>query len=121
MGGGIAISIYQIGSAVYLYNKGEISQTEMLVKIGLNSALLVGCLWGGPVGIGIAVIYIAGDFTYNYYANKQRQENILFEIRHRAEWETENNRMRFQKTISDLIKSSEQMRLEAWKGLGCAS
>ena len=76
---------------------------------------------GGAIGtgIGIAIGVVGGIATggYTWYVENKRQENLLYETRLRVNWETENNRMRLQETISDLKKKSEQMRSDAWSRL----
>lgn len=127
--------IYSIGDKIYKYNKGYMTQTDMLIYVGIESLttagiVLVTCAeWGGAIGlwpgllIGTAIGAVGGIATggYTLYVENKRQENLLYEARLRASWETEDNHMRLQKTISDLNKKSEQMRSDAWNRLLPAS
>ena len=131
----IGLSIYSIGNTIYKYNKGYMTQTDMLIYVGIESLttagiVLVTCAeWGGAIGlwpgllIGTAIGVVGGIATggYTLYVENKRQENLLYETRLRVNWETENNRMRLQETISDLKKKSEQMRSDAWNILLPAS
>lgn len=148
LGGGLQIvfgAIY-IGNAIYDYNMGNMTQTDMLVNVsivalttagavfftctegGAKVGALIGSLFGpagtaagGAIGtgIGIGIGIIGGLATggYTWYVENRRQENILYETRHRAEWETKNNRERLETTIRELEQKFMQMRDEAWKGL----
>lgn len=131
----IGLSIYSIGDTIYKYNKGYMTQTDMLIYVGIESLttagiVLVTCAeWGGAIGllpgllIGTAIGAVGGIAVVGYtkYVENKRQKNLLYEARLRASWETEDNHMRLQKTISDLNKKSEQMRSDAWNRLLPAS
>lgn len=121
-------SIYSIGDTIYKYNKGYMTQTDMLVYVGIESLTAAGFVltckggwYGLLIGVGIGVVGGIAEVGYTNYVENKRQENLLYEARLRASWETEDNHMRLQKTISDLNKKSEQMRSDAWNRLLPAS
>ena len=127
----IAFALYFAGDAIYNYNKGNMTQTEMMVNVGIVffttaatvflTCTQVGTALGGPVGtaIGVAIGSIGGlaSGVYSWYVERQRQERLLLEARHLADWETSNNCKRLRETISKLQADSERMRNEAWRGL----
>ena len=124
----IGLSIYSIGNTIYKYNKGYMTQTDMLVYVGIESLTAAGFVltcrggwYGLLIGVGIGVVGGIAEVGYTNYVENKRQENLLYEARLRASWETEDNHMRLQKTISDLNKKSEQMRSDAWNRLLPAS
>ena len=142
----IVFGAIYIGNAIYDYSIGNMTQTDMLVNVsivalttagavfftctegGAKVGALIGSLFG-PVGtaaggaigtgIGIGIGIIGGLATggYTWYVENRRQENVLYETRHRAEWETKNNRERLETTIRELEQKFMQMRDEAWRGL----
>lgn len=77
--------------------------------------------YGLLIGVGIGVVGGITKEGYTWYVENKRQKNLLYESRLRASWETEDNHVRLQKTISDLNKKSEQMRSDAWNILLPAS
>lgn len=119
--------IYSIGDTIYKYNKGYMTQTDMLAYVGIDVitigiTALVMRKGGRPLAVG-AVIGV-GDIAkggYTWYVKNKRQETLLYEARLRASWETEDNHMRLQKMLSDLNEKSEQMRSDAWNRLLPAS
>lgn len=124
----IGLSIYSIGNRIYNYNKGYMTQTDMLVYVGIESLTAAGFVltrrggwYGLLIGVGIGVVGGITKEGYTWYVENKRQKNLLYESRLRASWETEDNHVRLQKTISDLNKKSEQMRSDAWNILLPAS
>ena len=142
----IAFALYFVGDTIYNYNQGYITQTDMWVNVGIVALTTAGtvfftCTSGGAkvgavigslfgpagtaaggaigTGIGIAIGVVGGIATggYTWYVENKRQENLLYETRLRANWETEHNRRCLQDTISDLKKKSEQMRNDSWSRL----
>ena len=141
LGGGLQIvfgAIY-IGNAIYDYNMGNMTQTDMLVNVGIVASTTAGAVFftcteagaaigtaifpglgtaaGATIGFGIGVIGGVATGGYMWYVESARQENLLYEARQLAEWETENNRTRIKKAIANLQREAEEKRIEAWKGL----
>ena len=142
----VVFGLYIIGNTIYNYNLGKITQTDMFVNVGIVALTTAGSVFftcttggtkigaaigslfgpagtaaGGTIGAGIGIfIGVAGGVAtggYTWYVENKRQENLLFEARQLAEWETKDNLARLQKTISKLNAEAEQMSNEAWKRL----
>ncbi len=149
IGGGLQIMLSSafIGKTIYDYYQGNISQTDMLVNVGIIAlttagsvfftctttgtkvGAAIGVFFAGPpgaaaggaigAGIGIAIGVIGGICSggYTFYVENKRQESFLFETEQRVQWETRNNSLRYEERISELKRESEQMRNEAWQNL----
>lgn len=150
MGGGVVQTVlagFFIGKSIYDYNKGNITQTDMLVEVGIVAlttagtvfftctsggakvGAAIGMFFGGPPGsaLGGAIGTVAGVVIgtaggiltggYTWYVEHKRQKNLLYEARLRAEWETENNKKRLEERKKELKKEAEALRESAWRGL----
>lgn len=135
-GGGLQVLLagFFIGKSIYDYNKGNITQTDMLVEVGIVSLTTAGTLFFtftkagaalgavlGPGGVVVGTI-IGGvgaiaSVGYTWYVEQKRQKNLLYEARLRAEWETENNKKRLEERKKELKKEAEALRESAWRGL----
>ena len=140
-GGGlqIAFGLYFIGDAVYSYNQGNITQTNLWVNVGIIALTTAGTVFftcteaGAAIGtsifpglgtaggtlIGMAIGVLGGVATggYAWYVETKRQEDILFEARQLAEWEVKNNHARLAATILMLEKEAGRMHDTAWGNL----
>lgn len=140
-GGGLQVLFagFFIGKSIYDYNKGNITQTDMLVEVGIVALTTAGTVFftctkaGAAIGTAICpglgtaagtgagvVIGIAGGILtggYTWYVEHKRQKNLLYEARLRAEWETENNKKRLEESKKELKKEAEALRESAWLGL----
>lgn len=135
-----AFFLWEICQPIYDYNKGNITQSNMFIKVTSRAMIFwfildaaeaggaigglisggnpVGAIIGGVIGVvfgGVVGGFFDGGID-NYIANEY-QKNLLYEARHLANWETENNRMRLEKTIRDLEEKSKRLHDEAWHGL----
>ena len=140
-GGGlqIAFGLYFIGDAVYSYNQGRITQTDLWVNVGIialttagtvfftctetgaaiGTSILPGVGTAGGMVIGMAIGVLGGAATggYTWYIENKRQENLLFEAKQLAEWEVKNNHARLAATILTLEREADRMHDIAWGNL----
>ncbi len=119
---GVASAV-SAGTWIYAYNAGNVSQTEMLIHVGISAgggAAAALAIWVGggatmgPVGIvgGIVIgsVVVGIDLAYTYFVGKEKERLRKVEAEHLAAWETEHARRIREKDIRRL-----EERIRCWQ------
>lgn len=130
----VGLEAYYIVSTIYNYNKGRITQTDMIAgvergvvatavyvffeytKAGEILGTLIQPGAGTIIGIGIGIGLVVTR-VYTWYTERQRREFLIAVEHHRANWESKDNETRFNKLIQQLEFDFLQKRESAWQKL----